>query len=434
MRKHTVRTTLGRTTLGRTTLGIATFGLIAASATAIAPATSHASVCNARGIVGGDVGSTGSSGSSDIGLGSLDFGSYHAPGKKPQKPLIKLTSGPTQTISWVTGPRSPARTDKRFSITSTDVGLPWDNGSGQVLMAFGDTWGKCAGQMTWRHNTMLRTSGGDLSKGISFRDARVGDIYSGASVTSAHPTFAQPMVNAVGVRNIEVGKIPTAAIAVGGVQYLSFMSIHNWGPPGRWGTNYSAIATSRDNGQNWTIDWNSARSNYELNIPGVPNFRTGQGRFQVSAFLRVGRYVYQYGTPNGRFGAMFLSRVPASQILNINAYEYYSGGAHGRWSRDAATAGRVVREPVSELSIAYNTFLKKYVMLSERAGNIVMRTSGVPTGPWSSPRTIVAAAQTQGLYAPYIYPRSTGQSLYFVASRWDDYNVMLLRTDLAKVK
>ncbi|GAB19608.1 hypothetical protein GOEFS_092_00330 [Gordonia effusa NBRC 100432] len=413
--------------------GLATIGLVLTTATVVAPQAA-ASPCNATGIVGSDIGNTGSSGSSEIGLGSLDFGSYRAGGKKPQQPLLKLTSGPSQTVSWVTGPRSTAKTDKRFSITSTDVGVPWDNGSGQVLMAFGDTWGKCAGQMVWRHNTMLRSNGNsDLSKGITFNNAQVGNIFSGASVTSAHPTFAQPMVNAVGVKNIEIGMIPTAGISVNGVQYVSFMSIHNWGPPGRWVTNYSALAVSRDNGQHWAIDWNTARSNYELNIPGNPHFRTGQGRFQVSAFLRVGPWVYQYGTPNGRYGAMFLSRVPASQLTNINAYEYYSGGTNGRWSRDSATAGRVIHEPVSELSIAYNNYLKKYVMLAARGGSVVIRTSPKPTGPWSNPRVIVPASQTQGLYAPYIHPRSTGQNLYFVASRWEDYNVMLIKTDLSKI-
>lgn len=420
--------------LSRTAVSLVTMGLIWTTASVVAPAA-HASVCNATGPVGSDVGNTLSSGSSDLGSSKLDFGSYSAPGRKPQKPLLKLTSGPSQTVSWVTGPRSAAKTDTRFSIAATDVGVPWDNGSGQVLMAFGDTWGKCAGQMVWRHNTMLRSNGNsDLSKGITFANAMPGNIFSGASVTAAHPTFAQPMVSALGIKNLEIGKIPTAAIAVNGVQYVSMMSIRYWGAPGRWVTNYSALAVSRDNGQSWNIDWGTARSNYELNLPGNPQFRKGQGKFQVSAFLRVGPWVYQYGTPNGRFGALFLSRVPATQITNINAYEYYSGGARGGWSRDAATTGQLIRQPISELSVAYNNYLNKYVMLSENAGNIVLRTSPAPTGPWSNPRIIVAASQTQGLYAPYIHPRSTGQNLYFVASRWEDYNVMLIRTDLSKLR
>ncbi|MDL9946333.1 DUF4185 domain-containing protein [Gordonia sp. ABSL11-1] len=411
--------------VGTSVAALATTGL----ATVSSPA--HASICSAVGFHGGDVGSTGSSGSSDIGLGSLDFGSYRADGKKPQGPLVRL-KGASRAVQWVTGPRSPNRTDQRFSITATDVGVPWDNGSGQVLMAFGDTWGKCAGQMVWRHNTMLRSNGNaDLDKGITFPNAIPGSVRSGASVTPAHPTFAQPMLNAIGVRNTEVGKIPTGGIAIGGTQFMSYMSIHRWVGPGRWETNYSAIAVSHDNGQTWTTDNRTIRANVDLSLPGVSQVAQGHGRFQMGAFLRSGRYVYQYGTPNGRFGAAFVSRARPADILNLDRYEYFRGGA---WSRRPADATPIVRQPMSEISVAWNSYLGRFVMLSEQAGSILLRTSPTPVGPWSGPKVIVPAAQTQGLYAPYIHPRATGQMLYFVASRWDDYNVMLIKTDLAKVR
>lgn len=411
-------------------VGVAVAAL-AAGGTTLGTAPAQASVCNANGFTAGDVGSTGSSGSSDIGWGSIDFGSYRADGKKPQGPLPKLT-GPSRAVQWVTGPRSPNHTDTRFSITATDVGVPWDNGSGQVLMAFGDTWGKCAGQMVWRHNTMLRSDGAaNLDKGVTFPNAIPGSVRSGASVTAAHPTFAQPMLNAIGIRNTEVGKIPTGGISIGGVQYLSYMSIHKWGPPGRWVTNYSAIAVSRDNGQTWATDNNTIRANLELTIPGVSQVEQGHGRFQLGAFLRSGGYVYQYGTPNGRFGAAFVSRVLPGDILNLNRYQYFAGN---RWSSAPADAVPIVRQPVAEMSVAYNSYLGRFVMLTEQAGDIVLRTAPSPVGPWTGPRTVVPASQTQGLYAPYIHPRATGQNLYFVASRWDDYNVMLIRTDLAKFR
>ncbi|MFT4200788.1 DUF4185 domain-containing protein [Gordonia sp. (in: high G+C Gram-positive bacteria)] len=406
---------------------------LAVTALSMTPTTAAASPCNALGPVGHDIGSTGSEGSSRIGAGSLDFGSYSAPGKKPQMPLRKLGAGPSQTVEWVTGPLSPNRTDKRFSITSTDVGVPWDNGRGQVLMAFGDTWGKCGGAMVWRHNTMLRANGNsDLAKGITFPNARPGDPRSGASVTAAHPTFAQPISNAVGVKNIEIGRIPTAGISIGGVQYLSFMSIIRWGAAGRWETNYSAIAVSRDNGQTWAVDNNTIRSRYELNIPGVPHTATGQGRFQVGAFLRRGPWVYQYGTPNGRYGALFLSRVPAGRILDLNAYQYYRGG--GQWSGYSGDATKIATEPIGEVSVRFNKYLNRFVMLTSRGGNITLRTATKPEGPWSGPRVIVPASKLSGMYAPYIWPRDTGGSLYFVASRWKDYNVMLIRTDLSSFR
>ena len=39
----------------------------------------------------------------------------------------------------------------------------------------------------------------------------------------------------------------------GNVQYVSFMSVKQWGSPGQWTTNYAAIAYSTDNGENFTV-------------------------------------------------------------------------------------------------------------------------------------------------------------------------------------
>ncbi|MBD0860632.1 DUF4185 domain-containing protein [Gordonia sp. zg691] len=405
---------------------------LAAGLVSAVSAPAHAAVCNVTGITGGDVGSTGSTGSSQLGWGSLDFGSYRAGGKKPQGPLPKLT-GASKAISWVTGPRSPERTDTRFGITATDVGVPWDNGSGQVLMAFGDTWGKCAGQMAWKHNTLLRSdANSNLDKAIRFPNAVPGSVRSGASVSSAHPTWSQPMFNAIGVRNTEVGRIPTGGISVNGTQFVSFMSIHRWLGPGRWSTNYSAIAVSHNNGQTWTVDNNTIRWNTDLTIPGVPQVAAGHSRFQMGAFLRSGGYIYQYGTPNGRTGSAFVARFRPGDILNLNRHQYFRGG--NGWSSNPADAVPIIARPVSEISVAYNNHLQKFVMLTERAGTVMLRTSASPEGPWSGERVLISNAQSSGLYTPYIHPRSSGKNLYFVVSRWDDYNVMLVRTDLSKLR
>lgn len=46
---------------------------------------------------------------------------------------------------------------------------------------------------------------------------------------------------------------------------------------------------------------------------------------------------------------------------------------------------------------------------------------------------MLISPKQSGLYTPYIHPASTGSTLYFVVSRSDDYNVMLVATDLTKV-
>ena len=54
-----------------------------------------------------------------------------------------MLTGTTRTVGWVTGALSQNHTDARFGISGTDLGISWDNGSGQTLMAFGDTYGDC---------------------------------------------------------------------------------------------------------------------------------------------------------------------------------------------------------------------------------------------------------------------------------------------------
>ena len=75
---------------------------------------------------------------------------------------------PTSIVGWVTGPDSPNQTIQRFAISGTDLGIMWDDGGGQVLMAFGDTSGFCMipGHQ-WRYNTLMRSADRSLSNTVS---------------------------------------------------------------------------------------------------------------------------------------------------------------------------------------------------------------------------------------------------------------------------
>ncbi|MEE2030799.1 DUF4185 domain-containing protein [Rhodococcus chondri] len=331
----------------------------------------------------------------------------------------------------MTGPRSENRTDTRFSISGTDLGIMWDNGrtgaERQVLMAFGDTFGDCsAADQQWRHNTLMRTADDDLSDGISVPDPVPGDIYSGAPVETAAPHFARELIGSLGIDGIEKTVIPTAGIAVGGVQFINAMSVRKWGDHGEWWTNASMIASSHDNGENWELHPATVRLNVPLDVPGVQQVSPGNANFQQHAYVRHGGYVYDFGTPQGRFGSAHVARVPEGQILDLAAYEYWTGEA---WMLDAVDAASpVVGAPVSELSVHWTG--EEFVMLygNEDRGAIEMRTASAAEGPWSPPIELVHHTRIGGLYAPYVHPWSSGKDLYFTASRWSDYNVMLLRT------
>ncbi|ULE31978.1 DUF4185 domain-containing protein [Mycobacterium sp. IDR2000157661] len=402
----------------------------------------------------------------------------------PAPPFPAQVSPSTKFVSWVTGPyvypsqadatvQNPllANTLSRYSVYGTDLGIMWDNGipdnpltkdinENQVLIAVGDTFAGPYMQGDWRSNTIFRSSDIDLANGMEIPDGQWynGNMFGGAPLGPTQYRARQvifPEGLPAGITLIPTAgvSIPTPGSRFGAIQYVSFMSVTQWGAPGSWTTNYSAIAYSDDNGETFKVAPQTVRYNQPW---------TGNQNFQQSAFVRPGDgYVYMYGTPNGRQGAAYVSRVPEKDILNLSQYEYYSKGTAGGWFGWGATpAGWHKNNPgaatsvfgvdqgacgvanpgnqVSEMSVQYNKSLNKYVVLyGDQFNNIVMRTSDTPQGTWSSAKVLMPQ-QAGGIYAPMMHPWSpstlgSGNDLYWNLSHWGNYNVMLMRTDLSKV-
>nr|WP_231588353.1 DUF4185 domain-containing protein [Mycobacterium nebraskense] len=362
-----------------------------------------------------------------------------APVPPPQPapaPPPSIAGAPTSLVDWVTGPDGPNKTLQRFSISGTDLGIAWDNGdpmNRQVLMAFGDTFGYCKvkGQQ-WRYNTLFRSSDHDLSHGIHIADGIPNDRYSGSPVWAT--SLSKQVVNTIHKAAHETGIIPTAGISLGRTQYMSYMSIRQWGRDGEWSTNYSAIARSNDNGQNWGIFPTSIRTASADAIPGA-GFTPGNENFQMGAFMKGNDgYLYQFGTPSGRGGAAFLSRVPPGQLPDLTKYQYWNGDNGGRWvPNNPGAATPIFPGPVGEMSAQYNSYLKQYLVLYTNGGSndVVARTAPAPQGPWSPEQPLVSSFQMPGgIYAPMIHPWSSGRDLYFNLSLWSAYDVMLMHTVL----
>jgi len=395
----------------------------------------------------------------------------------------------TQFVNWVTGDYYNTGntaldwpdTLTRFGVSGTDIGVMWDNGmvddpstpynEHQILMAFGDTFGlrNVPGE-DWRFNVLMRSADTDLTNGVDVPDGEFGNgnMFGGMPLWDVPPgrpydNYARRIINPEAMppgASAGITLIPTAGISLptpgtrfGVTQYVNFMSVTNWGSPGQWTTNFSGIAYSTDNGENWSV----APTSIRYNDPW-----SGNANFQQGAFVRPGDgYVYSYGTPNGRQGAAYVSRVLEKDILDVSKYDYYSKGNPGGWFGWGATpAGWQRNNPaaatpvfgqdqgacgvanagnqVSEMSVQYNKQLKKYVTLyGDQFNNIVMRTSDTPQGTWSTAKVLMGQ-QPGGIYAPMMHPWSpstmgTGTDLYWNLSWWGEYNVGLMRTDLTKV-
>lgn len=324
---------------------------------------------------------------------------------------VPQLSGRTVAVAQTTGMSSTNET-QNFNMLGTDLGIMWDNGNGEVLTAFGDTAGLGVPNLlqgslwSWRSNSIVRSHDGNLADGMTF-DSIVKDPIG----------QSKEVVPSAKIPFVEISRIPTAGVAVGPNQFMSLMSVNNWGAPGRWETNYSGLAVSGDNGESWTP------------VPETQRPSEGGNRnFQQTAFLKDGGFVYQYGTPPGRGNLGHIARVPEKDILDLGEYEYWNGH---EWKKNDPAAAAPIVGGVGELSVAYNQHLGQFLMLTtDPFDSIVMRRSPTPVGPWSPPEVLVDTRELPSAYAPFIHPWSTGSDLYFLATVHRSYNVVLLRTTL----
>jgi hypothetical protein len=148
----------------------------------------------------------------------------------------------------------------------------------------------------------------------------------------------------------------------------------------------------------------------------------------------------------------------------------FFAGLHGsenpRWSVSEADAVPLFAHPcVGELSVAWNRFIKKWLMLynCNDPRGINFRTSETPWGPWSEAQVLFNPWEDNGYchfmhvswefrrcdsvhdpgrenvwggeYGPYMIPSfTTGDesrtTIFFTMSTWNPYNVVLMRAEL----
>nr|MDT0522535.1 DUF4185 domain-containing protein [Streptomyces sp. DSM 41633] len=137
------------------------------------------------------------------------------------------------------------------------------------------------------------------------------------------------------------------------------------------------------------------------------------------------------------------------KVADFFTFGLFTKIANGIWVGGLPTNGNV-----SEMSVQYNQYLGKYVVLYTDGGNnVVMRVSDSPQGSWSDTTKLVNnnGTSNSGMYAPMVHPMSgtdyfntvdengnvvqdNSQYLYYNLSYWGDYNVRLMRTDLSSMK
>ncbi|MDR1825567.1 MAG: DUF4185 domain-containing protein [Bifidobacteriaceae bacterium] len=351
----------------------------------------------------------------------------------------KATSPVAATASIVaqmTGPDAlvPTDTDEWGSVGGTDLGIMWDDGEGRILAAFGDTFNTPEMQGHWRSNTLFRSTDRDLTDGLTWESVVLAPS-TGVYQFSKEILPSDKVTSGTGQYTV----IPTAGIAVNDGngnwrQIIAYMSVRQWGDPGIWWTQYSGLAYSDDDGENWTMDPDAIWSNGAADGPQ-------DDPFQMMAFANSpdGQWVYMFGTPNGRFGSGHVARIAPTELytLNMAAFEYWDGTD---WVSTAdnpyaeSKAAIVLDGLVGELSVGYNTWAGQWLAIYIKDSyDIVLRTAPEPTGPWSDATVIAAQTDFPGLYGGFMHPWSLdGPDVYFSMSLWNDYNTFLTKITLAE--
>jgi hypothetical protein len=310
---------------------------------------------------------------------------------------------------------NPNQTAKNYDLGGTDLGIMWAMGNGKIGMFFGDTfgsdWTMDDNGKDWRSNVLAFADKQDLDKGLKFRHMAMSSDGKKARqiIYSPHDTTGKGHYTA----------IPTGAIRLNGVDYVSYMDVKKWEESGQWKTNYSGMYKSVDNGRNWT--------------KCAAQF-SGDSHFAQTAFAQKDGYVYMVGIGSGRFGPAYAARFLPKDILNHASYQYWTGTAWKTNAENESTSifGGIVGEP----SLAYNTkyYLWMVTYISMKTGDIEMRTAPAINGPWSDEASLVSGKDYKGLYGGMIYPYSNnGDSLYFVISVWPLYNVFWMKAQLRPV-
>ena len=182
---------------------------------------------------------------------------------------------------------------------------------------------------------------------------------------------------------------------------------------------------------NWEVLPNTYRTNIDAPtnalLGPIPHYRAGNEKLQQSAFMISGDFVYRYSTGAGRDTSAVVGRSPLAAFPDEGSFTYWDGAS---WNPDPAAAVPVMGGSVSEFSVQWNDYLKKFISLQYNDNGIVLRTAPHPEGPWNDRRMLIDPGTLGDAYGPFLLPNQTGSTIFWTLSTWSSYNVMEMRTDL----
>lgn len=347
-----------------------------------------------------------------------------------------------EEVAIVTGKSAAINTLEKWNVGGTDLGFPvYDDKRKTMYYYFGDTFSS-TNQIggDWRSQTVGIAKNLDLSKGIIFDDFIHDENGKAVEIIPSQKKSNED--------EIEVTRIVTGGIVINGIHYIYFMSIYKWITGAPWKVGYNGVAKSID-GEHYHV-----LNNIYFTADSIANTMAQIGvsfddakkhlcpnMAQVFPYYnKKDGYIYIYGIPGGRNGSMKVARFKKENIEEMEKYEYYVGGefkkgfeALGEFSlsNDNFIAGPFI----SEFSISYSKYLKKYVMTylwaardKRISDGIFMRLSD-DLIHWSDQEGILSFYHYYKTYGPMTHDlleTKDGKIKYLIVSQWlspreDDY-------------
>ena len=251
---------------------------------------------------------------------------------------------------------------------------------------------------------------------------------------------------------------PTGMLCINDTLYLAFQNLNlknfNDAPA-------ASVAKSTDHGATWTWDASAPM----FGTPGKPNNKDAY-LFTTIFFLDFGKnsnkaidgYVYAYGLDNNWRSqqAMFLARVPASEVQTRAAWEFYtgtSGSGAPTWSANIVKKQPVLTDDrllypvmfgtdcpaeqpvIGQGGVVYDAPLHRYLFTSWSCATHEVYEAPNPWGPWShflsndfGPLRLTTNRGQYGTSIPSKFISADGKSLYLqsnVCCSGDSYTFSL---------
>jgi hypothetical protein len=353
-------------------------------------------------------------------------------------------------LGFVTGDEAPGKTTD-FDVGGTDLGYPlYVKELKKTYFFFGDTFTKNQ-TGNWRSNVVGISEDDNLSDGLT--------LSSFISSSAGYTTFA---INGHHDRNgvNEVTKIPTGVIDVDGILYMYYFSMWNWNAANDNMMNYGGCVKSTNFGKTWEriydLTWiNPESGNTKENITGLINETAynvknggnilyedhiGFDATQICPVDGKDGYIYLFLEGGYRNHGPKVARVLKEKIEIFEEYEYFIGkydennnpqfrkGKQGLAYIRGKSSTELVSNPFGEMSAFYNSYLKKWCIMTATGNSVMMFMSKNIIGPYNS-RCMLFPGSSKvvpvgSIYAPLSIEEMQeegGKIMYLLTSTWLPY-------------